>query len=271
MRRAGFTLIELLVVIAIIALLVTILMPTLQQAKDLARDAVCASNIRTLGLAELMYGDDQGGYFTTVATGWPRPAGQECVVDLHPWEHTRGVLWYETLLWGDYLPGLRVFVDPADANPARDPAAVAEGRRSVVSYAINAYIGRGAERFTGDLYQTEDVVSPQWTILMAPNSASKASHTGIWIYARPDAHRHRGHRAFYSFCDGHAAPIGFEEMFDIEYHPDWPYEGHWIAARPEFSAGHDWHHSGDSTSEQFDHWAPWKLGGPFNAWGDKLW
>lgn len=267
----GFTLIELLVVIAIIALLVTILLPSLQQAKDLARNAMCASNVRNIGLSEMMYANDSSGYFTTVATGWPRPAGKDPVPDLHPWEHTRGILWYETLLWDNYLPAIEVFVDPADTNPHRDPEAVAEGRRAPVSYAINAYIGRGAERFTGDLYQIDDVQSPQWTILMAPNSASKASHTGIWNYARPDAHRHAGYKAFYSFCDGHAEPITFEDMFDIEYEPNWTYEAHWIAARPEFSGHHHWGHSGDSTAEQFDHWAPWELGGPFNRWGDRDW
>jgi len=44
----GFTLIELLVVIAIVALLVAMLVPSLRQAQDLARKAVCATNLRNL-------------------------------------------------------------------------------------------------------------------------------------------------------------------------------------------------------------------------------
>jgi len=54
----GFTLIELLVVIAIIALLVSILMPSLQQAKDLATRAKCGVNLRSIGVATNMYADD---------------------------------------------------------------------------------------------------------------------------------------------------------------------------------------------------------------------
>ena len=54
----GFTLIELLVVIAIIALLVSILLPSLGKAKELARRSMCAMNLKNLGQACLFYRED---------------------------------------------------------------------------------------------------------------------------------------------------------------------------------------------------------------------
>jgi prepilin-type N-terminal cleavage/methylation domain-containing protein/prepilin-type processing-associated H-X9-DG protein len=57
-KRIGFTLIELLVVIAIIAILMAILMPTLNRAREQGRRAACLSNLRQLQLAWSMYADE---------------------------------------------------------------------------------------------------------------------------------------------------------------------------------------------------------------------
>jgi len=56
--RSAFTLIELLVVVAIIALLVSILLPSLRMAREQARCVVCASQLRQLGLGLNYYADD---------------------------------------------------------------------------------------------------------------------------------------------------------------------------------------------------------------------
>ena len=60
-KSAAFTLIELLVVIAIVALLVALLLPSLQRAQELANRAVCNSNLRLIATACWLYANDNNG------------------------------------------------------------------------------------------------------------------------------------------------------------------------------------------------------------------
>ena len=64
-RTKGFTLIELLVVISIIALLLSIIMPSLGRVKELARRTVCASNLKSLGTSVFVYANKNNDLLPT--------------------------------------------------------------------------------------------------------------------------------------------------------------------------------------------------------------
>ena len=71
-KQKGFTLIELLVVIAIIAVLMAILMPALNRAREQGKRAMCLNNLKQLSLAWILYADDNDDKIVSGAGGVDR-------------------------------------------------------------------------------------------------------------------------------------------------------------------------------------------------------
>ncbi|OGV64540.1 MAG: hypothetical protein A3K19_01245 [Lentisphaerae bacterium RIFOXYB12_FULL_65_16] len=80
--RMKFTLIELLVVIAIIAILASMLLPALAQAKEKGRQALCNANHKQFGTAFGVYLSEADDFMPPFADTFPVPGGG---VDNHPW------------------------------------------------------------------------------------------------------------------------------------------------------------------------------------------
>jgi len=137
LRSKCFTLIELLVVIAIIAVLVAVLLPALARSREQARRAICAANLRTMGIGVSIYGNDHNGAYPK---RWVRThLGQGLwylVYIVRHWETLEANRPEGTGLIRDYLKNSRVMYCPSFPIESTSEPVDGSGWANKVSYFV---------------------------------------------------------------------------------------------------------------------------------------
>lgn len=207
----GFTLIELLVVVAIIAVLMAILLPSLDKARRQAKDVTCGSNLRQIGTAMLMYMTENNGRLrqdpsvTAPLNNWWGVVGTI--------KGSQGTVNPENRLLYDYIKSGKVAICPLDNDQRAVGGLIASSSRVYdsygTSYAFNYYPivpQSGWATLTRPITSITDVRTPALTIMMGDatiyvcGQATWPGYIGKYTW-----HARGSFRSNVVFYDGHVA------------------------------------------------------------------
>ena len=192
--KRAFTLIELLVVIAIIAILAALLLPALSKAKVKAQGIMCMSNGKQLGLAWLMYADDNNGVCCqNMEGGDPNTPswvlGWENFIPDNT-ENTNLQMLTQGLLW-PYSKSAGIYKCPADTYLALQGTQKLPRLRSL---SMNAYIQGNGYAGSGQTWypnyrcynKLTDIVNPKPTDLFVFVDEHPDSINDGWLIVDPE-------------------------------------------------------------------------------------
>jgi prepilin-type N-terminal cleavage/methylation domain-containing protein/prepilin-type processing-associated H-X9-DG protein len=237
-RRRAFTLVELLVVIAIIAILIAILLPSLRRAKEAGLRITCASNMRAIGQAFVMYAQENKGFF-------PRPGTEALPEDWIYWQRGRNIDESRISRMIAKTFQTKLFVCPSD-DVTTHPVVAAYGVSFPCSYTVNGYICIWNKDYK--TLKMSEVLQPSSKILLIDESGNTVDD-GCWAPSHFDSptdrknmlsNRHdklnekKNAKASYdltdkiygrgnvTFCDGHCEFFDRNEAFkQRHYNPKW--------------------------------------------------
>jgi prepilin-type N-terminal cleavage/methylation domain-containing protein/prepilin-type processing-associated H-X9-DG protein len=129
----GFTLVELLVVISIIACLLSILLPSLNKARRQSQSVICMNNIRQLGFAFMLYGEDYKGYAMPSALSRTYWWGKKLSDGI---DHKQGFVWP---YFKSELGGKSVYECPAQPFGSYKPQGAPSGEENNPKWITSTY------------------------------------------------------------------------------------------------------------------------------------